>query len=63
LQQTTEYQERLFDFDIVIRETDLEDATPEQAFDFLNWLHYDDRNRASALWRRFQKYIGATQLT
>lgn len=37
--------------------TKVTEATPEQAYDFLMWLHHHYRDKIEQVWEEFQKFV------
>jgi hypothetical protein len=52
-------QERLFDYEVVRRFVDIDDADEETYRDFVLWLDYHHRDRTRDQWTKFQRYLGA----
>lgn len=51
-------QGRLFDYEIVRRPIEINDAEESDLADFAMWIHYNYRDRCEELWEKFQVYLG-----
>ncbi len=52
-------QKRIFDFEVVRRFTELEDASEQMLRDFVFWQLHENRVSTEARWNKFQRYLGA----